>query len=240
MINKWQTIWEKREISNNIYTCTNPLKVYEQLKKIDGYDLTNVSLKALLAQHEIIKNNIAQGFADKNFKNVKSIYEIGCGCGANLYLFEQEGLTVGGGDYSKTLIDTALKILKSSDIKHAQAVDISPVPQYDVVLSNGVFEYFFDLEYAKKVLEIAYQKSREAIALVDVYDETKKEDFYNFRRQKVKDFDKLYEDLPKLFYSREFFINFAKEHNMKIEFKKPTLEGYWNNDFIFSVYMYKN
>ena len=238
MVNKWQEIWNKRQVNGETLSSTNPLKVYQELKMIDGYDLSKITLQSFVKQHEIIKNNITKYFDKKN-ENLKSVYEIGCGAGANLYMFEQEGIIVGGGDYSKTLVDVAKKVIKSKDIKYCEAVNIDVQPTYEAVLSNGVFEYFPDLNYARNVLEIAYKKATKVIALVDVYNADKEEDFYNFRRKNVKDFDKLYKDLPKLFYPEEFFINFAKEHNMKLEFKKSTLEGYWNNDFIYSCYMYK-
>ncbi len=239
MKNRWIEIWNKREIDKDFSNLKNSKETYFELKRIDGYDLSKITHQAFLNQHEIIKNNIAKGF-NGNFKNVKSIYEIGCGCGANLYMFELEGIKVGGGDYSNTLINLAKRIIKSDDIECLEAINIDENPKYDVILSNGVFEYFESIKYAEKVLEIAYKKANKVIALVDIYDETKKDDFFTFRRQNVKDFDKLYKDLPKLFYKKEFFIDFAKEHNMKLEFKEATLEGYWNNAFIFSCYMYKN
>ena len=50
-----------------------------------------------------MKNNITKYFDKKN-ENLKSVYEIGCGAGANLYMFEQEGIIVGGGITQKRLL----------------------------------------------------------------------------------------------------------------------------------------
>lgn len=43
--------------------------------------------------------------------DVNSVYEVGCGSGANLYLLKNRGIQVGGIDYSRSLVDTAKKIV---------------------------------------------------------------------------------------------------------------------------------
>lgn len=46
-------------------------------------------------------------------------------------------------------------------------------------------------------------------------------------------------DINKLFYSKDLFTDFAREHGMKIEFSESTVENYWNNEFVFNCFMYK-
>ncbi len=84
-------------------------------------------------------------------------------------------------------------------------------------------------------VENAYSKA----ILIDIHDIEKKEDFITYRRKVVKDYDKRYADLPKLFYTRQFFEGFAQRNNMSINFLESNVEGYWNNQFVFSCYMYK-
>ena len=59
-----------------------------------------------------------------------------------------------------------------------------------------------------------------------------------YRINNTPDYKERYKDLPKLFYRKEFFQEFANKHNLKIVFEKSTVEGYWNNEFIFNCFMY--
>ena len=84
-----------------------------------------------------------------------------------------------------------------------------------------------------------YVKTKRSIGLIDIHDIQKKEAFESYRRKNVENYEERYKDLPKLFYKREFFTTFASEHNMDISFSESAVEGYWNNDFVFSCYLYK-
>lgn len=46
-----------------------------------------------------------------------SLFEVGCGYGANLYLFYKDGIRVGGLDYSETLIDIMKGFLTKQALK---------------------------------------------------------------------------------------------------------------------------
>lgn len=140
----------------------------------------------------------------------------------------------------KSVYEVARNVLKTEDILCAEAVDVTTDKMYDAVFSNSVFSYFDNEEYAEKVLEKMYRKAGSVIGLIDIHDSGKKEDFVTYRRKVVEDYDRRYADLPKLFYSRQFFERFAQGHNMKINFLKSNVEGYWNNQFVFSCYMYKH
>lgn len=56
----------------------------------------------------------------------------------------------------------------------------------------------------------------------------------------VEDYEVRYKNLHKLFYSREFFYDWDEKNNLEIEFHNSQVEGYWNNEFVFDIYMYKN
>ena len=197
-----------------------------------------------MKQYNFIKDSFAKVFENSNFSNAKSIYEVGCGSGANLYLFNKLGLEVGGIDYSKPLIDIAKKVLVSSDIICDEAINI-PLPSslnsgiYDFMLSNSVFSYFPNIEYANIVLEKMYDKCRYAIGLIDIHDIKKEKDFIEYRIKTIKNYTEKYNGLNKLFYSKDFFIEFAQKHNMKIHFSNSDIDGYWNNEFVFNCFMYK-
>ena len=241
LVNNWEKIWNKRTFDFDVLKTNDDEKIFKELKRANGFDVVNdgLSYLSLIGQHNEIKANFAEAFEDKDFSRIKSIYEVGCGSGGNLYLFNKAGLKVGGCDYSHPLTEAARKALKSDDILCASADKILETPVYDVVLSNSVFSYFPDSDYANRVLEIMYNKCRFAIGLIDIHDADKKEAFIKYRRATVEDYENRYKNLPKFFYDKKFFIDFAQKHNMRIVFKNSNVEGYWNNDFIFNCYMYK-
>lgn len=171
---------------------------------------------------------------------IKSVFEVGCGSGANLYLFAQEGVQVGGLDYSSSLLEIARAVLPpASDLICNEANRLPVEPQYDVTLSNSVFSYFYDFDYAKQVLERVCQKSRSAIGILDIHDAAKKEAFFEYRSRVTPDYQTRYRNLPKLFYPKSFFLDFAESHGMDVKFSSSNIEGYWNNEFVFHCFLYK-
>lgn len=237
MANNWKTIWEKRTMNEDAFNSDDINELFVALKRADGFDVGggDISEKELVRQYEDIKRRLCEGSKTP----VKSVYEFGCGCGANLLLFERDGLTTGGVDYSSALIDIAQKVIKSKDILCDEAINAPTEPKYDCILSNSVISYFPDVEYTKAVLEKMFAKTNYSIGLIDVYNIEKKDDFLAYRRRVVENYDEKYENLDKLFYSKQLFADFAEKHGLKIEFSDSVVENYWNNEFIFNCFMYK-
>lgn len=243
-MNKWKDIWSNR-VSNDAFFNSDPSEkdMFLELKRLDGFDCIGSTLTydALINQYKMIKKMLideAYNHAEID-KKIDSIYEVGCGSGANLFLLENEGYKVGGIDYSKKLLSVAKQVLETNDLTCDEAVNLDVSP-YDVILSNSVFSYFQSTEYAKKVLDKMVEKANYSIGLIDLHDEDKKDAFIEFRRKEVPNYDELYKDLSKQFYSKEFFETFAKENNLDIVFKESNIPGYWNNDYIFNCFMYKH
>lgn len=116
--------------------------------------------------------------------------------------------------------------------------DALPVElKYDAVFSWGVFYYFNDLDYAGRVLEKMIRKSKNTVAVLDVYDKALEAECMAYRRKNIQDYDERYKDLPKLFYPRSFFKDLADKYNMSIRFEKNNLKEYDNAPFTFHVYM---
>lgn len=243
-MNKWKDIWSNR-VSNDAFLNSNPSTedMFVELKRLDGFDCIGSTLTydALINQYKMIKNMLIENvhnYADVDEK-IGSVFEVGCGSGANLFLLENDGYKVGGIDYSKKLVDVAKQVLNTTDLTCDEAVNMSVEP-YDVILSNSVFSYFQSVEYAKKVLDKMVEKANYSIGLIDLHDEDKKDAFIEFRRKEVPNYDELYKDLSKQFYSKEFFEKFAKDNDLSIIFAESNIPGYWNNDYIFNCFMYKN
>lgn len=238
----WKEIWQSRSLSelDNINTDFN--EMYTLLKKANGFDVVDggLSIESLLTQYEKIKWNLSEYF---NEEYLYSVYEVGCGSGANLMLFAKEGHKCGGLDYSNNLIEIAQKVLASYQddiaLTSEEAINLNTDNKFDVILSNSVFSYFSSLEYSNEVLNKMYEKSNGVIVLIDIHDLEKKEDFLSYRRSIIPNYDEKYKNLEKLFYNKTFFEEFALKNNMSIYFEESTVDGYWNNEFVYNCYMYK-
>lgn len=86
----------KREVDKQILGFQNKKEVLMELKRALGFDITEEGLnpEALLSQYEMIKRNLSQCGNDS--LELSSVYEVGFGCGANLFMFEQDGIQGGG------------------------------------------------------------------------------------------------------------------------------------------------
>lgn len=244
-MNKWKEIWSNRISNDNLLSSNSSEKdIFLELKRIDGFDGIGSTLtyEALIKQYNMIKQRLiedAYNYSKVN-GNINTVFEVGCGSGANLFLLENEGYKVGGIDYSDKLISVASKVLETKDLVCDEAINLDIEPTYDVILSNSVFSYFQSVDYAWEVLEKITKKANYSLGLIDLHDEEKKDDFIAFRRKEVPNYDELYKDLSKQFYSKEFFKEFAHDNNLNIVFTESDIPGYWNNDYIFNCFMYKN
>ncbi len=235
-MNKWKDIWSNRVSNDNILENNNSVEdVFLELKRLDGFDCIGSTLTydALIKQYNMIKQKLIIN------EKINSVFEVGCGSGANLYLFEKDGYKVGGIDYSSKLLSVAKKVLNTNDLTCDEAINLN-TKSYDVILSNSVFSYFQSQEYAKIVLEKMVKKANYAIGLIDIHDIDKKDDFIAYRRKEVPNYDELYKDLSKQFYSKEDFKKFADDYNLDLEIVKSDIPNYWNNEFVFNCFMYKN
>lgn len=239
--NDWKKIWNNRakydfEIPEEL--ANSPRDLFMYMKKLNGFDTGggDIAPDALFTQLEQIEEKI------NRYQKCASLFEVGCGSGANLLMFSQKGMTVGGIDYSQQLIDFAQKYLDKTLVRELvcdNALNMGTDEKYDAGLSNSVFSYFADYDYAEQVLEKMLEKCRRSIVLIDIHNLDKKDDFVAFRRQAVENYDELYKNLPKLFYPKSFFEDFAKKHGLKLEFYNSEVSGYWNNEFVYNICLYK-
>lgn len=236
--NNWLKIWQKREAHFNEVKMNSDKDVFLELKRVDGFDVVGggISYESLIKQHHDILNRLSS-------HKIESVFDVGCGCGANLYLFQKEGLKTGGIDYSSTLVKIAKNVLapeKTLELICGEAISIPTQEKYDSIYSNSVFSYFPDEKYAESVLDKMLQKTKYSIGLIDVHDLSKKDAFIDFRRKNIENYDEKYKDLNKFFYSKEFFEKWADKNKLDLKFFDSQVEGYWNKDFVFDVYFYKS
>lgn len=234
MGNKWKEIWNRRRPAAGELDG-DWQHVFLELKRLNGYDVMEggVPLDSFLNFHAglIELLDLTPG---------KSVYEVGCGAGANMYLMQREGMIVGGADYAEGLIETARAVIPDArELSAMEAADIPTDEKYDAVYSGGVFSYFPDHAYATCVLERMLEKSRYAIGITELHDRAKRQDYLAFRRANIPNYDERYEGLGRLFFRREFFEDFAREHDLRIVFPALQMADYWNTPFIFTCFMYR-
>lgn len=238
--NRWKSIWEKRTADFDILQGSDTKSIIIELKRINGFDVVGEGLtyEAIIEQYKKIKENLSIT-KDNKVVPITSVYEVGEGSGANLFMFEQDGICCGGIDYSESLVEISRYVLKSEDLECNGAVNMKIMPEYDAVLSNSVFSYFPDKKYARKVLEKMFLKAKRSIGIIDIHDKEKEMEFKAYREKTIENYEERYRGLPKYFYSKEFFTDFARNHGMDIRFAESDMPGYWNNKFVFNCFMYK-
>ncbi len=234
-MNEWDKIWRNR--SSEIEVSDDIFEMFCRLKRADGFDTQDVEgyYEALYKQWHIMAEKIlGRG-------EVASVYEVGCGSGANLYLFQKlkKAERVGGLDYSDKLLQIAGEVLNVADLRCEEALYVPESPKYDVVLADSVFQYFYDADYGLQVLGKMWNKAEKMVVITEIHDQAKKEEHLNYRRQCVENYDEKYKGLDKTFYSREMFIDFAKRMGGTCTIIEPENELYWNNRFVFDCYLCK-
>lgn len=233
----WKKIWESRKDRLDHIDKADKKAVFLELKRMDGFDVLEggLSYDALEMQYQETKKALCLRGGDK-------VFEVGCGCGANLYLFHNDGFVVGGLDYSDVLVRVMRKVFSGAAMLECicDSADRLPIDQkYTAVFSNSVFSYFPNQAYAVKVLERMLEKATSCIGILDIHDAQKKEEFLAYRKATIPNYEERYRNLPKLFYPKDFFLNFAKKHEVRIDFRESHMTGYWNNEFVFHCFMYK-
>lgn len=237
--NNWKRLWSDRTVDQTVLQSGDPKRVFMELKRANGFDVLKdqISYESFLGQHHEMEKRLSLHLPDG--VTLQSVFEVGCGSGANLFLFERDGLACGGIDYSPTLSDCAKQVLHTTDILCAHADEVPTLPQYDAVISVSVFGYFTDAAYAETVFEKICQKARYSIGILDIADVKKREAYLQYRRQNIPDYDERYKGLPRLFFSKAFFTAFARRHDLAIEFSPVELKNYWNSEFYFDCYLYR-
>lgn len=239
MENRWHDIWSNRDSKLESIDRNDPEQLILELKRIVGFDFFgkggSLTFEAFRAEYEIIRDNL-------RLPKGGSVFEVGCGSGANLWFFKNDGYRVGGMDYAANLIEITEKVLGRENMIESLVGEASELPvekKYDAVFSMGVFIYFNDLAYAERVLDRMLEKSKKSLGIFQLLDAEKEEEYHAHRRANVENYEEHYKGLPKLFYSREFFREYAAKHRLKAEFYRDELAGYWNAPFEFNCVMFR-
>lgn len=237
--NKWKTIWDKKRL-DNIDLNKDEFAVFCDLKKADGFD---VSVHDEQKYFQAFYREWMEMYKQINAltKNgIRSIYEVGCGSGVNLFLFQNriEEAVLGGLDYSQSMIDIAQNVLYNADLVCGGADLLDTQKKYDLVMADSVFQYFSGEQYAEDVLHKMILKSEKIVYVSEMHDLDLREEWLAHRRQSMENYDVVYEGLDKMFYSRDWILRIAKEHNKQVLFTKGDNPEYWNSKYIFNCFIY--
>lgn len=237
--NNWKQLWSERSAQETVLRQGTPEEIFMELKRTNGFDVVKggISYESFLKQHQQMREYLSRHLPDG--AALQSVYEVGCGSGANLFLLEQDGITCGGVDYSPRLLSYSKQVLHTADLRCADALEFPQEPQLDAVISVSVFGYFINERYAETVLEKMLQKARYSLGILEVADAAKADAYTAYRRELIPNYDERYKDLPRQFYCTAFFEEFAQKHGLGIEIVPMTIKDYWNSRFYFDCYLYK-
>lgn len=240
MENRWKEIWDNKGLNfAPLFDGKDTFSVYKELKKMDGFDVSVEDAEGYYRSFFESEKNMWVQLQEE--LGTFSAYEVGCGCGANLYLLQKLNINeCGGMDYSRNLINIARKVVNDfHDISVDEAINIDVTHCYDIVFSDSVFPYFKNVEYGMNVLEKMYLKARKLVIVQEVLDESKKRECMRKRYELYDNYSDRYAGLDKTFYSKELFNQFAESHHCKIRFSDVNNKYYWNSEYMFNCFLEK-
>jgi SAM-dependent methyltransferase len=228
-MNRWKEIWNNRRIGS-------AGSMLEKLLAANGYDslFGKMAVTPFMAYIDRMRAQLGVGAKD-------AIFEVGCGAGAVLYPFYTRGHAVSGLDYSTPLIALAAGAMPDMAFHVGEADQVDVAQTFDMVISCGVFIYFKDYAYARKVIMRMVQKAKKAIGVFDISDLALKAEAETLRREGMgaNAYDEKYRGLEHLYYPRSFFKDVARASGCKIRIFAQSIQGYQNSAYRYNVVLVK-
>lgn len=240
MMNKnWKNIWNKKNLEN-IDLGKDEFSVFCDLKKADGFDVNVHDEQSYFKAFYSDWINVYEKLNEITRNNIHSVYEVGCGSGVNLYLFQNRinNVLLGGIDYSQGLVDIANKIINTQDLVCGNAEQMNLTPKYDLVMADSVFQYFGNLEYAENILNKMIEKSNNVVYLSELHDTELREEWLKYRRNSMENYDQIYDGLDKMFYSKSWLTQIAKKNGKQTYYFKTENPEYWNSKYVFNCFIF--
>lgn len=225
----WKTIWGgKTPDAEHGLSLEGLLRMAGFASPFGGLQGTQAWCDYVAAQADLLGLKAGEG-----------VYEVGCGAGAFLLPLHQAGHPVGGSDFSSAMAEAAQQVMPDGDFQTLEAADLPPTPQTDVVVANGVFLYFPNLDYAAQVLRRMVSKARRSVGVFDVCDLALKEEALTARRAALGEaaYAQAYRGLDHLYLARDWFRQTLSDLPVTVECRDQFLEGYGNSRFRYNVYV---
>lgn len=239
MENGWKDIWSRKSTEHNL-EALGEYELFCELKRADGFD---VGVEDADGYYQYFYKQLGEMAATIGRlmapSRPVSAFEVGCGSGVNLQFLQKHfEMEIGGIDYSTSLVSVANSVLKSNVVECKEAIELAPLPKYDVVFSNSTFQYFPDEAYAAKVLELMLQKSGRMVVLLEVHDMEHKDAWLAHRRSKIPDYDARYAGLGRLFLSKQWVAEIASAYGRQVYFTCSESPYYISSKYIYDAYIY--
>lgn len=236
MGNRWKEIWnEKKVVSDN--NKKDEFERFCELKKANGFDVAvgneKLYYKAFYNEWLDFYDQVTELIGI----DIKSVFEIGCGSGVNLYMFQKRNNCEVGGDYSASMIESAKIVTGFDDFTCCGADAISVKHQYDIVMSESVFQYFESLEYAESVLRKMIEKSTKLTYLGEIHNAKYEQELMEMRKRTIADYEQIYQGLSKLFFEKNWINKIAEEYGKKVVYTKVNNPEYINGRYLFNCYI---
>ncbi len=224
----WRRVWERPRFEDGTPALSD-------LILADGFDTAFGSLTV-----EAWSGFVARTCDSMGLVAGDTLFDVGCGSGAFLYLPYQDGIAVGGVDYSESQIALARRAMPDGNFVVNEANAIDTFASFDVVISSAVFSYFDSLDYAREVVQRMCTKARRAVAILDIPDAATAEAAMAYRQAALggpEAYAERYAGLNHQTYDRDWFANTLEEagvNNICVE--SQDICGYANGRFRFNAY----
>tara|TARA_B100001121_G_scaffold303806_1_gene318275 strand:- start:19 stop:705 length:687 start_codon:yes stop_codon:yes gene_type:complete len=198
----WENIWSNKDISQ----ISKHKIILKKLMIATGHVGKNKNID--ISSWKTYSKKILKILSPKKKFN---LFEVGCGAGALLYLLKKNYSDYSGCDYSKNLIQIALKYFDRNKIFYKNAKNLDVKKKFDHVIASSVFEYLSH-DVSKKVLNNMTKKSKKKILISEILN-------HDYRNKFLKQFKKKKNSkINYSFYKKSYFLNFAKKKKLKITF----------------------
>lgn len=229
-MSNWKDIWNKRK-------WRETGAVMAGLIAADGFDqgAGKIAVPAWERYTELVSVWL-------RMKEDDSIFDLGCGAGAFLYPFYASGHRVGGIDYADGLVAAARRTMAGMEFSVAEACDLDETVSYDLVVSNSVFHYFPDLDYAELVLRKMIAKAKRAVAVLELPNVDLREEAEQARAAALPagEYERKYRGLRHQYYSRHWCEEIGVRLGCRVEIFDQEIEHYGNNRYRFNALFHKH
>jgi len=225
----WKNIWEQRIKNSNIKLSDLSLKNSMILNgHYDG------AAKIPISSWKKYGKKLKQKFKiDKSH----TLFEVGCGSGAFLYLFKNLK-KIGGCDYSNNLTKYCKRLIPShsKNIIKKKSDEISISHKYDFVVSNSLLHYLDNIS-AKKTIIKMIKKSSNKTFILDIPQKKFKKKYLLLRKKAMGAiiYNNKYKNLNHNFYTKTFFSKIAKDENCSYFFFKNYIDKHKQGKYRFNV-----
>lgn len=221
MTKNYQIIWESKIIN---YSNVD----LQSLIKEDVFDLEEGCFSL---------TSVEQLF---NTKRENTLFEISCDNGNFIFPFFQNNVIVRGVDYSSSLISIAQEAMPQMSFSVSEADKLYFTESYDDIVSNSVFQYFSDLNYAETVVRKMFMMTKKGVAILDINDKSKLSLAEHYCREgmSIEDYNRKYSEYRHLYYEKEWFLEILQKLGSEsITIYDQNIKDYKNSLFRFNIFV---